>query len=307
MNLSIATKNQLPTLALLIVAISWGWSFAFTKEIFQYIGPIAFTAYSFLVPSTIFFAIAIYKKNWNILYRIKEGAFLGALLCLVELPQTIGLFESSAQNTAFISNSGILLLPLFGYFVLREKLRAQHIYALILCALGIYVFTGGIDHLISGDYWLFLSAIGMPLYFGFSAKYEREWKSDIYLLCGQQFFVCGAIAFLFIEKTPVVWSQPLLINFVLIAFFANLLPYFLAQWAERKVTTVLATFVYTLEPIFGGYFAWTIGHEIITRNKIIGGLLIVLAMLISQIRKNEAGTIHGVKRRKMATLRRETT
>ena len=44
-----------------------------------------------------------------------------------------------------------------------------------------------------------------------------------------------------------------------------------------------ATFIYALEPLFGGIFAWTLGGEPVTAWKIFGGFLVVTALIISQL------------------------
>ena len=154
----------LPGLALLYTVVVWGWSFPFTKALFIYVDAITFTAYAFLLSGIALLVISATLGNLSFFYRWKEGLLLGILLCLVELPQTIGLGESSAQNTVFISNSGLLLLPFLAYVMMKEKIFSRHIAALLLCFLGLYYVTGGITELVRGDLWLVFAAPMVPLY-----------------------------------------------------------------------------------------------------------------------------------------------
>lgn len=283
-------KRQLeqltPSLALLYTVVIWGWSFPFTKALFVYIDPVSFTAYGFLLSGIALFVVSWARGHRNFFYRWKEGVLLGVFLCLVELPQTIGLGLSSSQNTVFISNSGLLLLPFLAYFMMREKIFPRHLIALALCFLGLYYVTGGISQLGRGDLWLVFVMPMVPLYLVYSGKYEREQKNDLVLLCAQQYLVTGLIAMVWIPDFHTAFFMPpaAIANFLLVTFLATFLPYFFVQWAEEKISLVAATFIYALEPLFGGIFAWTLGGEPVTSRKIFGGFLVVVALIISQLR-----------------------
>ena len=274
-----------PSLALLYTVVIWGWSFPFTKALFVYIDPISFTAYGFLLSGGALFVVSWWRGHRNFFYRWKEGLLLGVLLFLVELPQAIGLGLSSSQNTVFISNSGLLLLPFLAYFMVREKIFPRHFIALALCFVGLYYITGGVGHLGIGDAWLIFVMPMVPLYLAYSGKLAREQKNDLILLCAQQYIVAGALSVVWIPHFHTVLAMPpsAVVNFFLVTFLATFLPYFFIQWAEKKISLVTATFIYALEPLFGGMFAWTVGGEPVTTWKIFGGFLVVLALIISQL------------------------
>lgn len=278
-------EQIMPPLALLYTVVIWGWSFPFTKALFVYIDPIAFTAYGFLLSGAALLIISWLRGHKNFFYRWKEGLLLGTLLCLVELPQTIGLGLTSSQNTVFISNSGLLLLPFLAYVMMHEKIYPRHLLALMLCFLGLYFVTGGIGQLGIGDLWLVFVMPMVPLYLVYAGKYERERKSDLVLLCAQQYIIVGVLSLVFVTNFRAAFTMPphAMVNFFLVTFLATFLPYFFVQWAEGKMLLVGATFIYALEPLFGGIFAWTLGGEPVTILKVFGGLLVVCALIISQL------------------------
>lgn len=275
----------LPALSLLYASVIWGWSFPVTKDLFQFIDPISFTAYSFILSGLGVLLIEYFWHGVHFSFRWKEGLALGVLLVLVELPQAIGLGESSSQNTAFISNSGLLFLPFLGWILMRDRLYLRHLYALAICAIGLYLITGGVSALVVGDAWLFLAALFMPIFLAYSAKFEREGSSDLMMLTAQQFILAGLVSLVFIPDYSAIINMPgdAWTSFLMITFLATFLPYFFVQWAERRVHMVTATFIYALEPVFGGLFAWTLGGESVTALKVCGAFLVLLALLISQL------------------------
>ncbi len=278
-----------PVLALLYVVVVWGWSFPFTKSLFQYIDPESFVGWGFIASGLLMALIAMREGRWNLLERWPMGVTLGLLLCGVELPQAIGLDGSSAQNTAFISNAGILLVPFIAYVIAGERLRSRQFFALIICAIGLWYFTGGITALVSGDFWLFLTALVLPIYLVLLGREEKKHPGNLLVSIMQQFLVAGIISVYFAEETWKIFAlgAPQMADFLLVTFLATFLPYFFVEWAEGKVHMITATFIFILEPLFGGLFAWTLGNEAATTAKYIGATLIILALIISQLHPRE--------------------
>ena len=280
---------MLPRIALFSVSFLWGISFVFTKGYLDVLNPITFTAYTFLVLGFLFLAIVLFKgKKFS--FRLREGVLLGAMLFLLEAPQTIGLSQTTAANTAFITALGILLIPFLERALYGHKIKFVTLFALAIAFGGMHLLTGGIQHFNEGDMWVVVAAVGALFYMVFSEHFEKEKKSDMSVLCAQQFLAVGAISLLvaFISKAPLglQTADGSWLPFIYLTVFFSVIPYILLQWAERYADEVKITFYSTLEPLVGGMAAWTIGAEIATPSMVFGGALIVLALMLSEYRRS---------------------
>lgn len=286
-----------PRIALFSVSLLWGISFVFTKGYLHVLNPITFTAYSFLISGVFFLCIVLFRDrfdwftaNKKISFRLREGVLLGILLFFLEMPQTIGLSETTAANTAFITALGVLLIPFLERALYGHKIRLFTIAALAIAFWGTHLLTGGIQHFNEGDIWIVIAAIGCLFYMVYSDHFEKEKSSDMAVLCSQQFLTIGIISLFvaFISRAPLglqtsdgSWT-PLVVLTILFTF----IPYLLLQWAERYADEIKITFYSILEPLIGGIAAWTIGAEKATPSMVFGGALIVLAIAFSEYHRS---------------------
>lgn len=69
--------------------------------------------------------------------------------------------------------------------------------------------------------------------------------------------------------------------------FLTLIPtlsaFMLQLTAQQGVPPVTTALIFCLEPVFAAIFAWTLGAEQMIPLRAAGGLLIVLAMIISEL------------------------
>ena len=275
-------------LALFFVSFFWGVSFIFTKQYLEVIHPLLFTAWTFLLAGGIFFILAKGRSKQPLTFRLREGMILGVFLFFLEAPQMIGLSETSAANTAFITSLGILLIPLAEWVIYRRAVTLYTWLALLVAGFGLYYLTGGIGVMNRGDAWVILAALGCMLYMVYSDHYEKEERSDLFVLCTQQFLTVGLLALgmaFLTQVSIVVIPSHLYMPLVYLTLFFTFVPYLLIQWAERYASEVEVTFYGILEPVIGGIAAWTIGRESPTLMMVIGGILVIGALIVSETRK----------------------
>lgn len=274
--------------ALLVVAILWGSSFAFQKGLLESIDPVVFTLYNFLVAGVIFLAYAIYKKQ-DIFYRIREGIILGVLIAAMEISQMIGLHLSTAANTSFISNLGMLLIPYLGWLLYKHRVTAFNSALLLIAAFGMYFLVGGIDGFRFGDLVLLFSAGCMGFYFLFSERFEGEKGSHMATLCAQQFVFVSIVCLIIASVAHLPFDVPEGARFDLAwqIFVFTVIPYTLIQWASKySDEMVVAMYDGVVEPLVGGLVAWGLFLEATSIGKVFGGMMMVFAFGVSVIYTN---------------------
>lgn len=277
-------KKILALGAISATAILWGWSFIYAKALLEYIDPIFLTGTTFLL-SGVLFLLYCTLSGRSLVFRWREGLILGGLLCLVEMAQTIGLSQTTAANTVFISGLGVLTVPFLERIFFKKKVPLIIWFAVVMSLVGLYFLTGGPNEIGQGDLWVFLCALGVGAYLIATSRFEKEKKSDIYVLCAQQFLSVGIFASMtsFLLGTFELSSlEPFWQEFLILSFFATLLPYTFIQYAEEYLTTFQITFISSLEPFVGGLLAWTYGREPHTALMVAGGIIMACASLVAE-------------------------
>jgi drug/metabolite transporter (DMT)-like permease len=61
---------------------------------------------------------------------------------------------------------------------------------------------------------------------------------------------------------------------------------FLQAMAQRHVSADKAALIYAMEPVFAALFAWLWLAELLTWKAAIGGAMVVLAVVLSELRNN---------------------
>jgi drug/metabolite transporter (DMT)-like permease len=278
-------KKLLAGVAILAATLLWAWSFTYAKPLFEVVHPIFLVGIDFTLSGLVFltFCLATGRK---LSFRFREGLILALLCGFYELAQNTGLSQTTAANTAFISGLGMLFIPLYQRIFFKKAVSRVIWWALGLSLVGLYFLTGGIDGIHRGDLWVMLCALGMGWYFVETDRFEKKRRSDVFVLCTQQFLLVGlfslALAFLLGEANVSAFATHGGEFFVL-SFFTTLLPYFFVQWSQGILTYVQVTFINTLEPFFGGVIAWTIGSEKFTGLMLAGGILMTGACIIAEM------------------------
>lgn len=272
-------------IATVLVAFLWGSSFAFQKGFLEVINPVTFTFYNFLLTGIIFLLYSLFKKK-NIFYRLKEGLVLGFLITGMEIAQMYGLHLSTAANTSFISNLGMLFIPYLGYLIFRHCVTVVDSFALCGAGVGMYFLVGGVNGVSYGDFFLLMSAFFMAFYFLMSERYEAEKGSHLSVLCAQQFLTVSLVSGLIMLFGDSMFSiqTTVLSNFVVLILVFTALPYALIQWSS-KYTNEMTVSMYdgVVEPLVGGIVAWVIFSESTTTSQVIGGLGMVFAFAMSAL------------------------
>ena len=267
-------------LALIFVAIVWGAGFVLMKDALDDQPVFDFLATRFTLATLVMIAIrpqVLTSINRQTLFR---GSVLGVMLGLAYITQTIGLDLTTAAITGFLTGLYVVFTPLLFWFVFKKKVEKKVIVgaALALTALLFISFNG-----ISFDpsqVWL----IACALLFAGHIIGLSFWSNakDIYPLTviqlGAGALVCwlGAVPDGY-QPPPnaFVWG-----TIVFTAVFATAMAFLIQTWAQSIMDPSRVAIILTGEIVFAAVIAVAVGQEVLSARTIIGGVLIVVAMLI---------------------------
>lgn len=287
MNWSDSMKKSLKAdLILIVVTIVWGAGFPVTKFALETITPMYIIALRFFIAS-LTLAIIFHKKIKEASKDIiKPSLILSLLLFSTYVFQTIGIQYTTASKCGFYIGLSVLFVPFFCRFYLKTELQPRIIISTLMAALGLFLlsYTGDGFLFNKGDFLSVLSSICYAWHLIFTGIFVAEHDGAL-LSVIQMAFIClfGFIAAFIFESIPSNISMLSFGSLLFMAVFCTALA-FLAQTLSLKYTSAThVAIIFTMEPLFGAIAARFLLNEILSTKGIIGGFLIVTAMLLSEI------------------------
>jgi len=274
------TKSSWAVLSLIFVAIVWGAGFVLMKDAIDDQPVFDFLATRFTLATLVMIAIrpqVLSAINKQTLFR---GSVLGVMLGLAYITQTIGLDLTTAAITGFLTGLYVVFTPLLFWFVFKKKVDKKVIVGttLALTALLFISFNGiSID---PGQIWL----IACALLFAGHIIGLSFWSNakDIYPLTVVQLGAGAVVCWLGAvpdgyqpPPNAFVWG-----TVVFTAVFATAMAFLIQTWAQSIMDPSRVAIILTGEIVFAAVIAVAVGQEVLAARTIIGGVLIVVAMLI---------------------------
>lgn len=282
------SQNFLANAALIIATIIFGSTFIGAKVILSDIDPVALTGYRGLITAFILLVYLLLKKQ-NVFLYFKSGFWIGCLIFIAFTAQTVGLAYTSALNSGFITGLFVIFVPIFSCIFLRTSLGYEKWIAIFMALAGLWCATGGLHNFNLGDFITLAGAAFWGFYVLAVDNVMKKHGNGV-LLNFQQFLVLGILSLI----TMLIFHLPFSIRSVnacymllYLAIFANLIGYCLQFLGQKHLSPVNVAVVLLLEPVFAAIFAWTLGDEVFTLMKVLGGILIVAAIALTEIPVNK--------------------
>ncbi|TFG46331.1 MAG: DMT family transporter [Dehalococcoidia bacterium] len=279
------TSPRLASFALMGVAAVWGSTFIVVQEAVSRMPVMDFLAVRFSVATLIL--IAIRPKCLQGLTRLGflRAIALGLVLGLAYITQTFGLQHTSAAVSGFITGLFVVLTPLLSAILLRHRVNRNVWVAVILATAGLALLSLSSWAIGIGE----LLTLFCALFFALHIIGLGEWsaKHDVYSLAVLQIgFVAVMSIFAAIPggftlpPDAVTWGAV-----VLTAVFATAVAFFVQTWAQSLISPTRTAIIITMEPAFGGLFAVLFAGQLLTLRFIIGGALVLGAMILTELKQ----------------------
>lgn len=285
---------------LLLTALIWGGTFSLIKAALDDVSAMVFVSLRFGLASLILFFVFRSSLKGVGKQNIKDGAVLGFLLFAGFITQTLGLKETTATKSAFITGTFVVLTPIFQVLIEKRIPSLINIVGIIVVFTGIAFLSSKGDSAFDifnelgsnftfGDFLTFLCAIFYALYIVYLDIISS--RNDYKFLTFFQIFVTLilsviSIPLLHITNVEYAYINPSeLVIFAILytALFATIITTMLQTKYQRGVTPTKAGIIFSFEPIFAALFAYIFLSEIPGFAGIIGAVLIFTGIIITEI------------------------
>jgi drug/metabolite transporter (DMT)-like permease len=277
---------------LLGVVVIWGYTFPVIKNVLLEIPPFTFLSYRFLLAFTIIYLIFLKQLRRIELQTIKDGFLVGLFLFIGYFGQTVGTQFTTATKTAFITGTSVILVPIFSFCWLKEKIQLNSVMGVLLAMIGLWFMNsnGTLYHINLGDSLVFLGAVGFALYIIAVHIYTK--KHDYVQLVFIQLITVALLSFLMAiitEREALHFSYSFSVYWAIVVtgIFATALAFYLQNRYQRYSSPTKIALIFAAEPVFGALFSYLILGETIGAFGFLGGLAIFAGMCIAQKEKTE--------------------
>jgi drug/metabolite transporter (DMT)-like permease len=283
--MSETTLRRLSELALIGIASVWGLTFVMVQDAIELLPTMAFLAYRF-IPAALIVAL-IFHRRLRALPREGwwAGFVMGVFLTGGYIFQTLGLEETTASNTGFITGLFVVITPVLGAIFLRERIPTIAWVAAGVSMLGLWLLSGaGGEFDVRGDGLVLVCAFSLAAHILATARAVERF--DVGALLAIQLAVCGltclaiAAAAGQLEKPEgaTVWSALIVTSLV-----ASALGFFVQSFAQQHAPPARTALILASEPAFAGLFGWLLNDERLTATGWLGAALIMAAIVAVEI------------------------
>lgn len=281
----------------LICAIScsfiWGTGFVAQDMGMDFIGPYTFTSgrmfLGFLALLPFFFIFEgkkVQKSNLDLKKILAYLLFLGFLLFGGNVLQQISLLYTDVANSAVFTIFYVLIVPIVSYFLFSKKIHWSIWPAVLACLTG-GLFLSELNNLSVryGDILVIIGSFFWAFHIIFISKFLKIFNFPITIamsqcLFGAMFSFIPAIIYENISVTNILMeTNELLYAGVLSSGIA----YLLQAYGQQNLSPAPVAIILSLEGVFAGIFAWIILDQHLNEFKIFGIILILCAVIFSQL------------------------
>jgi drug/metabolite transporter (DMT)-like permease len=280
----ILKKRTEAELSMLLVAIVWGSTFVIVKNSLAEIGPFLFLGIRFIMAFLLLAAISWRQLTQAPLSTLYAGSFLGVLLTIGYVFQTVGLKYTTSSNAGFITGLSVVLVPILYSAINQIKPSFNTILTVMLAFSGLFLLSFKDWHtsLSYGDMLVLVSAIGFAFHIIFVDRLSYR-HNAIAITSVQVLFVglfCMLVG-LVAEPWPLRFSSSLIAALLITSIFATALAFLLQNSMQKYSTPTRFAVILTTEPVFAALAGYFWAHEAFSQRALAGAVLILAAMLIS--------------------------
>ena len=284
-------SSRTATLYLLLVSLIWGGTFPFIRNSVHYISPAGFVAIRFSVAALLLLPLALPRFKSTQRPLLIAAIVLGLLTGIGYFAQTAGLQTISSAQSAFITALAVILIPFFAPFFGLGRPHLLEIVCAAGCLFGVYILTGAhLGHIsqatLFADGLTFICAITTALSIVYLQKISAKIHDYRLFIFYQILFSAFIPLGIFIDAghTTIHWNAVLIVGLLYCILLSTALTIYLQTKYQRYTTPTKTGIIFTMEPVFASLFAFLFNHEAITRSLLIGGGIILVSLLLSELK-----------------------
>ncbi len=278
-------QHKKSLLILMLIPALWGLTFPLIKMASTYINAETFVTIRCSLAALTLLPFVFSKLFTLSKQRILQSLLLGILNGANLICQTLGLKTLDPASSAFITGTGIIIVPFLLPLFNLGKLRTRNFIYSILCLIGLYILTGtALKQNLIGILWTLGCAFFYALFVVYLQKIKPE-KNEVLILSFYQIIGSLGLASLFTFHT----TSPLTLNMITITalifcgVITTSLILILQTRYQQYIPATQAILIYSLEALFASLFSFLLMGTHLSLKFLFGGLLMISSIILNEL------------------------
>lgn len=282
------------SILLLLAAAIWGYGTVCVKSAVSEVDPFWLVGIRFFsagVVLCIVFAPSIVKacKSGRLRRYLGVSAILGAVMIFAYMTNALGITDTTAANSSFLTALYCVLVPFMAWGFMRKRPSVYNVVAAIICVLGVGLvsFAGQQSFTLR---WGDAVTLGSAVLFGLQITLTSKLADGIdmkaatpimFLIGGSIAFACAAM----VSEPPAIevfYDMDMIATLVYLVLFATCAALLLQNIGLSKVAPASGSLLLSFESVFGVIFSVICLGEILTPTMVFGFALIFAALVVSE-------------------------
>ena len=240
-------------------------------------------SFFFIIVVSIFLFISYKKTVFSALYKSGLPGFIGGLILSIGFVSYVfAMYETTVANTNFIIQTQTLFLAIFGYIFLKEKISKLTLTCIVIAVIGIIFMLG--DSVTPGQMIGNLVAFIMPISFAILILIVRKFPDvdmiPLQLVAG----IFATLVGLIMSPTITISTYDIFLGF-LAGFFQLGFGFIFITIGARSTPSAFVGIIMLTEAVLGPFWAWLFANENLPISVLIGGLIVITAVVIQFLDK----------------------
>lgn len=284
-------KKRLAIGGLILVTIIWGGGFVASDMALESMRPFQIMAVRFLLGTILMGLISIRSLKGITKSEAKAGGLMGLALFAGFAFQIVGLQYTTPSKNAFLTALNVVMVPFISFLILKKKIGAKGIAGALMSIAGVALLS--LDRNFSlglGDGLTLICAVGFAFQIFLTSEYVKKYRATVlnFIQMITAFFLSFISLIAFGETQFHVTGKGIL-SVLYLGVISTTVCYLLQTASQKYVDETKAAIILSLESVFGTLFSILILGEIITPRMLAGSLIILGAVVISNL--SEAGQV----------------
>nr|WP_255326305.1 DMT family transporter [Sphingobium sp. EM0848] len=274
-----------PELALIGATLLWGGTFLIVHQAMRHSGPLFFVGLRFGTAALIALPLALPALRGVTAREWLAGGMIGLGIFASYSLQTWGLRSIPSSTSAFITAAYVPLVPIFQWLILRRPPRLASWVGVALAFVGLLLIAAPQEGLSlgKGEALTLISTLPIALEIIFISLWAG--RVNVARVTLIQLMTASILAFASMgpagEAVP-PFSWVVILSACGLGLMSAVIQ-LVMNWAQQSVSATRATLIYTGEPVWAGLIGWIAGDRL-PATALLGGALVVAAMIVSEIR-----------------------
>lgn len=284
-------KKYLAIAGLITVTVIWGGGFVASDMALESLRPFQIMTIRFFLASVLMGLISIRGLKGITFQEVKAGMLMGAALFAGFAFQIVGLQYTTPSKNAFLTALNVVMVPFIAFVILKKRIGIKSIAGAVMAIAGVGLLsleknlTLGI-----GDALTLVCAAGFAFQIFFTSEFVKKYRAValnfIQMLTAEvlsfvSLFLFGETHF---DVTVKGWLSVLYLGVV-----STTICYLLQTASQKYVDETKAAIILSMESVFGTLFSILILHERVTVRMVAGSVMILTAVIVSNLAETEAG------------------